>query len=57
MTIEIQELIVQARVTDTSAKTTAGGASLASMGRMEQDRLVERIAQRVLESLRDERAQ
>jgi hypothetical protein len=57
MTIEIQELIIQARVTDTSAQATARGTSLAALGRMEQDHLVERVTQRVLDSLRDERAQ
>jgi hypothetical protein len=57
MTIEIQELIIQARVTDGSPQPPTRGASLASLGRMEQDRLIEQITQRVLESLRDQRKQ
>ncbi|MCP1489806.1 hypothetical protein J3D48_006216 [Pseudomonas fluorescens] len=60
MTIEIQELIIQARVTDGPPQAPTRGASLASLaslGRMEQDRLVEQVTLRVLESLRDERKQ
>ncbi|MDI2146125.1 hypothetical protein KBJ94_29190 [Pseudomonas sp. ITA] len=56
MTIEIQELIIQARVTD-SARGARQGASLEPLGRMGQNHLVEQVTQQVLERLRDEREQ
>ncbi len=56
MTIEIQELIIQARVTDSTHAAT-GASSWESLGRVEQDHLVEQVTRRVLESLRDEQEQ
>ncbi|WP_155736137.1 DUF5908 family protein [Pseudomonas chlororaphis] len=57
MTIEIQELVIQARVVDAASQGSARGWSWESLGRREQNRLVEQITQQVLERLRDEREQ
>ncbi|SDY37898.1 DUF5908 family protein [Pseudomonas sp. NFIX28] len=57
MTIEIQELIIQARVTDSSNQSATHATSWASLERAEQDRLVEQLTRRVLECLRDEQEQ
>ena len=57
MTIEIQELIIQARVTDSSTGATTRASSWESLGWMEQEHLVEQVTRRVLESLLDEQEQ
>ncbi len=58
MTIEIRELVIEARVTPTQARSRTypnRGAeyavSVPNMSRVEQERLIETISRRVLENL------
>ncbi len=55
MTIEIRELVIEARVTQTPSVRTIGqsSTSMSNMSRAEQERLIETITRRVLENLRD----
>jgi len=54
MTIEIQELIIQARVTD-GGSAAMSPLPLVAASPMEQDKIVAEIVRQVLEKLRDER--
>ncbi len=55
MTIEIRELVIEARVTQTPTTHAVGlsSTSVPNMSRVEQERLIETITRRVLENLRD----
>ncbi len=59
MTIEIRELVIEARVGHDNAHATARsgtghGDVLQSMSRMERERLIAMITRRVLENLKDQ---
>ncbi|WP_156442997.1 MULTISPECIES: DUF5908 family protein [unclassified Burkholderia] len=55
MTIEIRELIIEARVVKATSESLAPAVGVSSLGRGEQERLIELIVRRVLEKLYDER--
>ncbi|WP_225923246.1 DUF5908 family protein [Pseudomonas farris] len=54
MTIEIRELVIQARVTSPESTTTPLVATLPQLGHPERARLVAEITRAVLEKLRSE---
>ncbi|WP_387689194.1 DUF5908 family protein [Photorhabdus sp. RM71S] len=54
MTIEIKELVIQARVTSPEAVTSSPVATLSQLEYREQARLIDEITRAVLERLRDE---
>lgn len=55
MTIEIRELVIQARVTSPENTTAPLVATLPQLGHPERARLVAEITRAVLEKLRNER--
>jgi hypothetical protein len=58
MTIEIRELVIEARVTEDATPalhTEKQSGGLQDMSWLEQERLIDMIAKRVLEALRDQR--
>ena len=55
MTIEIRELVIEARVNGPTSEPSAPAFSVSGLARAEQDRLIDLIARRVLEKLYDER--
>ncbi|WP_350307147.1 DUF5908 family protein [Photorhabdus viridis] len=54
MTIEIKELVIQARVTSPETVASPPVATLSQLGYREQARLIDEITRAVLEKLRDE---